>query len=98
MIKYPTKKKIEAVEKATQSVLDARNKYPESSLADLYDPLTMPPDLIKAHQVLDKEVDRCYRSQPFISESKRIEYLFDLYDKYTAGLFAKKKPKRKSKK
>jgi len=61
------------------------------SLADLYDPLTMPPELVKAHQALDKAVDLCYRPQPFPNETKRIEFLFELYDKYTAGLFAKKK-------
>jgi hypothetical protein len=59
------------------------------------DPLTMPPDLVKAHQELDKAVDLCYRPQPFINETKRIEYLFELYDRYTAGLFAvEKKGKR----
>ena len=63
-------------------------KYPNSSLADLYDPLTMPPDLVKAHNELDKAVDQCYRPQPFPSETKRIEFLFELYDKYTSGLFA----------
>jgi len=45
---------------------------------------------------LDKAVDNCYRSQPFTSEAKRIEYLFELYDKYTAGLFVKEKVKKKS--
>jgi hypothetical protein len=55
----------------------------------------MPPDLVKAHQELDKAVDLCYRPQPFINETKRIEYLFELYDRYTAGLFAvEKKGKR----
>jgi len=56
----------------------------------------MPPALVKAHQQLDKAVDNCYRSQPFTSEAKRIEYLFELYDKYTAGMFVKEKVKRKS--
>jgi len=65
------------------------------SLADLYDPLTMPPELVKAHQELDKAVDLCYRPQPFINETKRIEFLFELYDKYTAGLFAGEKKKKK---
>lgn len=86
----PTDKQKEAVETAAQSVLDARAQFPGSSLADLYDPNTMPPVLIKAHQQLDKAVDRCYRPQPFINETKRIEYLFGLYDKYTAGIFGKK--------
>jgi hypothetical protein len=93
----PTDKQKEAVEKAAQQVLDIREKYQAtgSSLADLYDPLTMPPDLVQAHQQLDKAVDLCYRSAPFTSESKRMEFLFELYEKYTAGLFAVEKPKRK---
>ena len=64
----------------------------KASLADLYDPLTMPPTLVKAHQELDKAVDLCYRPQPFPNETKRIEFLFELYDKYTADLFTKAKP------
>lgn len=63
----PTDKQKEIVEKAAQAVLDARAQFPESSLADLYDPNTMPPVLVKAHQALDKAVDQCYRSQPFTS-------------------------------
>ena len=89
----PTDKQKEAVEKAAQTVLDTRAQFSNSSLADLYDPNTMPPELVKAHQVLDKAVDLCYRSQPFPNETKRIEFLFELYDKYTAGLFVKEKKK-----
>ncbi len=51
----------------------------------------MPPALVKAHQALDKAIDQCYRSQAFINETKRIEYLFELYDKYVGGMFATKK-------
>ena len=91
----PSEKQKEAVEKAAQQVLDARLQFPNSSLADLYDPNTMPPALAKAHQQLDKAVDLCYRPQPFINETKRIEFLFELYDKYTAGLFVKEKKKIK---
>jgi hypothetical protein len=87
----PTEKQTNAVEEATQAVLDARVQFPNSSLADLYDPNTMPPVLVKAHQQLDKAVDLCYRPQPFPNETKRIEFLFELYDKYTAGLFVKDK-------
>lgn len=90
----PPAKQKAAVEKAAQSVLDVRASFPNSSLADLYDPNTMPPVLVKAHQALDKAVDLCYRSQPFINETKRIEFLFELYDKYTAGLFVKDKKKK----
>jgi hypothetical protein len=50
--------------------------------------------LVKAHLQLDKAVDLCYRPQPFINETKRIEFLFELYDKYTAGLFVKEKKKK----
>jgi hypothetical protein len=93
----PTDKQKQAVEVAAQAVLDARAQFPESSLADLYDPNTMPPVLVKAHQQLDKAVDLCYRPQPFVNETKRIEYLFELYDKYTAGLFVKEKKSKKKK-
>jgi len=93
----PTEKQKQNVEAAAQNVLDVRAKFPESSLADLYDPNTMPPELVKAHQVLDKAVDLCYRPQPFINETKRIEFLFELYDKLTSGMFGKK-GKEKNKK
>jgi hypothetical protein len=89
----PTEKQKQAVEAAAQHVLDVRAKFPESSLADLYDPNTMPPELVKAHQALDKAVDLCYRPQPFINETKRIEFLFELYDKLTSGMFGGKKKK-----
>ncbi|OPF17846.1 SAM-dependent methyltransferase [Microcystis aeruginosa KW] len=94
-----TDKQKQTVETCAQAVLDTRVKYPDSSLADLYDPLTMPPDLLKAHQKLDKAVDLCYRPQPFTSELNRIEYLFELYEKLTAPLLptSKQKPaKRKN--
>lgn len=94
----PTDKQKEAVEKAAQKVLDARAQFPDSSLADLYDPLSMPSALVKAHQELDKAVDLCYRPQPFVNETKRIEFLFDLYDKYTSGLFVQDKKTKKKKK
>ena len=93
----PTDKQKEAVEQAAQAVLDARLMFPQSSLADLYDPNTMPPALVKAHQQLDKAVDQCYRPQPFINETKRIEFLFELYDKYTAGMFVGEKKGKKKK-
>jgi len=65
-----------------------------ASLTDLYAP-TQCRQVVKAHQQLDKTVDSCYCSQPFTSEAKRIEYLFELYDKYTAGLFVQEKVKKK---
>jgi hypothetical protein len=89
--KSPTDKQKETVEAKAQAVLDARALYPDSSLADLYDPLTMPPELVKAHQALDKAVDKCYRPQPFPNERKRIEFLFELYAEYTEPLLGGKK-------
>jgi hypothetical protein len=93
----PSDKQKEAIEKAAQKVLDARAEFPNSSLADLYDPLTMPPVLVKAHVDLDKAVDAAYSKQTFTSDAKRMEFLFELYEKYTAGLFAVEKGKKKSK-
>ncbi|MDB9450715.1 class I SAM-dependent DNA methyltransferase [Dolichospermum circinale] len=90
-------KQKQKVETAAQAVLDTRTKYPDSSLADLYDPLTMPPDLVKAHQILDKAVDLCYRPQPFVNELNRIEFLFNLYEALNAPLLKPEKKKRAKK-
>lgn len=68
-----------AVETAAQAVLDARKEFPNSTLADLYNPITMPPKLVKAHQNLDKAVDKCYGKKGFSSESERLEFLFAKY-------------------
>lgn len=87
-------KQIIDIEIAAQKVLDARLLFPKSSLSDLYDPLIMPPALIKAHNELDKVVDQAYRSQPFTSEANRMEFLFELYEKYTADLFLVIKEKK----
>ena len=71
---------LKAIEQAAQGVLDARASFADSSLADLYDPLAMPPELTKAHAVLDRVVDRAYRPQPFANERLRMEFLFRLYE------------------
>jgi type I restriction-modification system DNA methylase subunit len=94
----PNEKQKQVIESQAQKLLDTRSKYPECSLADLYDPRTMPSDLVKAHNELDKAVDAAYRSLPFTSEAKRMEFLFELYEKYTAGLFAGEGKKKKVKK
>ncbi len=92
----PTDAQKAAVEQAAQTVLDARAKFPDQTLADLYDPLAMPKPLRDAHRALDKAVDRCYRRAPFDTERARVEYLFDLYQQLTAPLTAKPtKPKAK---
>ena len=89
----PSDKQIKTIEEKAQRVLDVRAEFPNNSLADLYDPLTMPPALVKAHNELDKAVDLAYRPQPFTSEAKRLEFLFELYEKYTADLFSQEKSK-----
>jgi type I restriction-modification system DNA methylase subunit len=93
----PKPEQVKAIEEKARSVLDARAQFPNSTLADLYDPLTMPPALLKAHQALDKAVDTAYRKQPFTSERERIEYLFAEYQRLTAPLtaLAETKPKRR---
>lgn len=82
----PALKQLKVVEEAAKGILDARREYPNATLADLYNPLTMPPKLVKAHDILDRAVDLCYRSQPFTSERQRIETLFWLYGKLTEPL------------
>ncbi len=85
------------VEVCAQTVLDARQKFLDggSTLADLYDPLYMPGDLLKAHKALDRAVDRCYRSKKFESERERVEFLFQLYEEITAPLAPTPAPKKK---
>ncbi|MCU0427347.1 MAG: class I SAM-dependent DNA methyltransferase [Candidatus Kapabacteria bacterium] len=79
----------QAVEGAAEAVLAARALFPTSSLADLYDPLTMPPALTKAHGDLDRAVEKCYRAgKGFASDEERITFLFALYERYTAPLTA----------
>jgi hypothetical protein len=91
-----TDKQRTALEAAAQAVLDARAQYPTSTLADLYDPLMMPAPLLKAHQALDRAVDRCYRPEPFPSDRHRVEYLFALYEKITAPLIPTEKKRRRA--
>ena len=73
--------KVAAIEKAVQAVLGARAKFPDSTLADLYDPNTMPPALSKAHAQLDKAVDAAYGCKSGVSELERMALLFGIYKK-----------------
>ena len=79
-----------AIEQAAQCVLDARAQFASSSLADLYDPLTMPPALLKAHQKLDTAVDAAYQpsggKKSYASDAERVAFLFDLYQRITSLL------------
>ena len=89
------------VERAAQAVLLERSIFlppnGKSTLADLYDPVAMPPVLAKAHAELDRAVEKCYRKEPFASDRERVEFLFALYEKLTAPLVAPKNktPRRK---
>src|SRR3546814_4843931 len=67
------------IETLAQAVLDARAAHPTSSLADLYDPDTMPGNLRKAHAALDVAVDKLYRPAPFASARARVPPLFGRY-------------------
>jgi hypothetical protein len=93
----PSDKQKQTIESAAQAVLDARAQFPEASLADLYDPLTMPPVLLKAHHTLDKAVDAAYGKTTFKTEAERVAFLFELYQKYTS-LLPVEKPKKARKK
>ena len=70
------------IETAAQEILDVRKRYldadPECTLAILYNPETMPPDLLKAHQHLDTLVDKAY-GKKFANDAERVAHLFDLY-------------------
>lgn len=83
------------VQSAAQGVLDARAAFPDATLADLYDPNAMPPALRRAHDALDRAVDRCYRQQPFTSERQRLEFLFSLYEQLITPLAASSRPRRR---
>ena len=72
----------EAIAALAQGVLDARALYPECSLADLYDPLTMPPDLVTAHRKLDAAVEKAY-GRSFADDAERVAFLFEKYRELT---------------
>ncbi len=75
-----------AVEKTAQAILDARALYPDCSLADLYDPLTMPPELRKAHQANDRAVMQAYGlSVKDTSEADCVAFLMKRYQELTTN-------------
>ena len=89
----PTANGVRSVEDAAKGVLDARAEFPDASLADLYDPLSMPPTLLRAHQKLDSVVDAAYGKKSFKSDAERVAFLFALYQKYTSLFPAESKPR-----
>jgi hypothetical protein len=88
------KKKINTVTEAAQVILDTRLLFPDRTLAELYNPSTMPPKLVKAHQKLDKAVEAAY-GRSFDDDSQRVAYLFELYQKLSGELFVEEKKRGK---
>lgn len=78
-----TDKQKEKIEKTAQAILDARKLYPDSSLADLYNPLTMPSKLREAHQANDRAVLKAYGLSTKATESEIVAHLFKMYEKLT---------------
>ena len=88
--KEPSDKQMKVIETAVQAVLDIRAQFPKASLADLYDPDTMPSALVKAHQALDRAVDAAYVSdggkRKWGSDAERVAFLFRRYRELTSLL------------
>lgn len=82
----PSEKQIKAVEQKAKDVLNIRAEYARASLADLYDPLTMPQKLAMAHKALDRAVDSAYGRKTFASDAERVAFLFQIYQRYTSIL------------
>ena len=68
------------LEKSCFDILSQREKYSEKTLAELYDPDTMPSSLLEAHKKSDIEIEKCYREKLFVDDDERLKYLFVLHD------------------
>lgn len=94
-----TTKQKENLNQYVFDILDERAKHPSKTMAQLYNPTTMPKGLLQAHQELDTAIEKCYRLQPFKNDTERLEYLFKQYEEMLKKdtLFAKQKKTRKKK-
>ena len=92
----PTEAQRQTIEAAGQAILDARALYPESTLADLYDPLATPAELRKAHQANDRTVDAAYGYRGAKDDAARVAFLFALYQQLVGDLTATPRTKRKA--
>ena len=81
-----TQKQEKEISEKAQKILEARENHKDSTLAELYNPLLMPKDLRKAHNDLDKAVDKAYRKNPFQNERERIKFLFQKYEQMTNNI------------
>jgi hypothetical protein len=91
-VKSAAKKKIED---AAQAVLEARAVHKDKSLADLYNPKTMPENLVNAHAELDKAVDAAYSFKGKKGDASRVAFLFEKYQELVAPLMEVEKVKTK---
>lgn len=76
---FPVPDNFNSLAPHAQQILDIRKKHADSTLADLYDPLSMPSDLARAHDKLDQAVERLYRKKPFMDDRERLEFLLGRY-------------------
>ena len=90
----PTETQKAKIEECAQAVMFARSQFRTSSLADLYDPNTMPPILLRAHRSLDRAVDRAYRAKKFESDQERVSHLFALHRRITEPAIAAAQAKK----
>ncbi len=81
--------------RCAEDILLARESHYPATIADLYGPDNMPDDLLRAHERNDEVLERIYIGRRFRNDTERLEKLFDLYTKMTAG---QGKPKKKAKK
>lgn len=79
--------------RCAEDILLAREGYFPATIADLYDPDTMPPDLREVHERNDEVLERIYIGRRFRNDTERLEKLFELYTKMTAGQDATRKRK-----
>ena len=87
--------RLQRLESYADAVLAARAAHPDATLADLYDPDLMPPNLRRAHRNLDNAVDKLYRRSGFSSDRERVEHLLGLYEKIMTPLAASTTPRRR---
>lgn len=90
-----TAAQIENIEAKAKAVLDARAVHTGCTLADLYDPLSMPANLAEAHAALDRAVEKAYSKAAFAGDPERVSFLFKLYEEMTSALAPTKAPARR---
>ena len=78
-------KQVKQIEQTAQNILKVRNQFPDSTLADLYDPNAMPPELLKAHEANDKAVLKAYGLKPSATEREIVQHLFAMYSQLTGS-------------